>query len=67
MKDLFLRLKKWFMGLPWVAIGISEVIFTLILVFLVKGRLVWTDFLIGYLMIAVGIVVVWKKAIQSKA
>jgi 5-bromo-4-chloroindolyl phosphate hydrolysis protein len=66
MKDLFLRLKKWFLGLPWVVIGISEVIFTLILVFLVKGTLFWTDFLIGYIMIAVGVVFIWKKAIQSK-
>lgn len=65
-KTIWQRIVAWFKGLPWVQLFIAEAAGVVTVVLLVKGKLVWTDFLVLWLFIFVVVVAVWKIASRPK-
>jgi hypothetical protein len=61
MKDLFLRLKTWFKGLPWAMMLAAGLVMTLLLSFVIRGDLFWTDWLWFYAFAAAFVVAASPK------
>lgn len=60
MKDLFLRLKTWFKGLPWKVMFAAGLVLTFVLSFLIRGKLFVTDWIWLYAVAALFVVVASK-------
>ncbi len=62
IKRLWEKVRAWFVGFPWLALGCFLVSTGLLLAFVVKGQLVWTDWLVGFLFTFIVVAGVWKIA-----
>lgn len=66
MKDLLRRIwESWLKKIPWWIVAAAVVAMALILAFLVKGDLVWTDWIVGEIFAIVIAVAVWIVAKKS--
>jgi hypothetical protein len=45
-----INMKKFLKWVPWETVALGQVFFALVLLFIVKGKILWTDWLVGIIL-----------------